>query len=137
MKSARSTTRNYYGNRMTHPPSEDFRVERDTLGEMRVPKDALWGARTERARQAFKISGLRPYPAFVRGVVIIKKAAALSNAEAGRLSPERRDAVVKACDEILAGKFMDQFVIDPFQAGAGVSHHMNANEVIANRANQI
>src|SRR3989442_3680380 len=96
MKSARSTTRNYYGNRMTHPPSEDFRVERDTLGEMRVPKDALWGARTERARQAFKISGLRPYPAFVRGVVIIKKAAALSNAEAGRLSPERREAPAKA-----------------------------------------
>ncbi len=119
------------------PPSEDFRVERDTLGEVRVPRDALWGARTERAREVFRISGLRPYPAFVRGVVLVKKAAALANAEAGRLSAERRDAIVKACDEILGGALMDQFVIDPFQAGAGVSHHMNANEVIANRANEI
>jgi aspartate ammonia-lyase len=136
MKSARFTTRNYYGNRMT-PPREEFRVERDTLGEVQVPTEALWGARTQRAREAFRISGLRPYPAFVRAVVLIKKAAAYANAEAGRLTNERRDAIVRACDEILAGKHQDQFVIDPFQAGAGVSHHMNVNEVIANRANEI
>ena len=119
------------------PPSGGFRIEKDTLGEVRVPADALWGARTQRAVEAFRISGLRPHPAFVRGVVLVKKAAALANAEAGRLSPERRDAIVRASDEILSGKHLDQFVIDPFQAGAGVSHHMNVNEVIANLANEI
>ena len=119
------------------PPSDGFRIEKDTLGEVRVPADALWGPRTQRAIEAFRISGLRPHPAFVRGVVLIKKAAALANAEAGRLSAPRRDAIVRACDEILAGQFTDQFLIDPFQAGAGVSHHMNVNEVIANRANEI
>ncbi len=118
-------------------PSEGLRIEKDTLGEVRLPKHAYWGARTERARQAFRISGMLPYPAFVRGVVLVKKAAALANADAGRLSAERRDAIVKACDEILAGALLDQFVVDPFQAGAGVSHHMNVNEVIANRANEI
>jgi aspartate ammonia-lyase len=119
------------------PPSGGFRVEKDTLGEVRVPNDALWGPRTQRAFEAFQISGLRPHPAFVRGVVLIKKAAALANAEAGRLTAERRDAIVRACDEILSGQLRDQFVIDPFQAGAGVAHHMNVNEVIANRANEI
>ena len=119
------------------PPSDGFRIEKDTLGEVRVPRDALWGPRTQRAVEAFQISGLRPHPAFVRGVVLIKKAAALANAEAGRLSAERRDAIVRACDEILDGDLLDQFVIDPFQAGAGVSHHMNVNEVVAQRANEI
>src|SRR5919198_3278379 len=119
------------------PPSDGFRVEKDTLGEVKVPADALWGPRTQRAVEAFQISGLRPHPAFVRGVVLVKKAAVLANAEAGRLSGERRDAIVRACDEMLAGKHADQFVIDPFQAGAGVSHHMNVNEVVANRANEI
>src|SRR5919201_1809035 len=119
------------------PPSDGFRIEKDTLGEVRVPRDALWGPRTQRAVEAFQISGLRPHPAFVRGVVLIKKAAALANAEAGRLTAERRDAIVRACDEILSGQLRDQFVIDPFQAGAGVAHHMNVNEVIANRANEI
>src|SRR5437867_3241851 len=116
---------------------DGFRIEKDTLGEVRVPQGALWGPRTQRAYEAFRISGLRPYPAFIRGVVLVKKAAALANFEAGRLSADRRDAIVKACDEILDGKHFDQFVIDPFQAGAGVSHHMNANEVLANRANEI
>ncbi len=116
---------------------EEHRVERDTLGEVRVPAKALWGARTQRAVEAFQVSGLRPSPAFVRATVLIKKAAAQANAEAGRLSAERRDAIVRACDEVLAGEHLEHFVIDPFQAGAGVSHHMNANEVIANRANEI
>lgn len=116
--------------------AEAFRVERDTLGEIRVPAHALWGPRTERAREAFRISGLKPYPAFVRAAVFIKKAAAFANHEAGRLSTERHDAIVAACDEILAGQHLEHFVIDPFQPGAGVSHHMNVNEVIANRANE-
>src|SRR5919197_990501 len=119
------------------PPSDGFRIEKDTLGEVRVPRDALWGPRTQRAVEAFQISGLRPHPAFVRGVVLIKKAAALANAEAGRLSAARSDAIVRACDEILDRDLLDQFVIDPFQAGAGVSHHMNESEVVAQRANEI
>ena len=85
----------------------------------------------------FPISGLRPFPAFIRATVLVKKAAAVANAEAGRLAKELSGAVVAACDEILAGKHHDQFVVDVFQAGAGTSHNMNANEVIANRANEI
>ena len=113
------------------------RREKDTLGEIDVPADALWGAQTQRAIENYPISGQRPFPAFVRAMVRVKRAGALANAEAGRLEPKRRDAIVSACDEILAGKFADQFVVDVFHSGAGVSVHMNVNEVIANRANQI
>ncbi|MDE3101534.1 MAG: aspartate ammonia-lyase [Chloroflexota bacterium] len=112
------------------------RIEKDTLGEVRVPTDALYGAQTQRGVENYPISGYRAFPAFIRAIVAVKKAAALANAEAGRLSPERRDAIVWACDEILGGKHHDQFVIDVFQAGAGVSFHMNANEVIANIADR-
>ena len=112
------------------------RREKDTLGEIEVPADALWGAQTQRAIENYPISGYRPFPAFVRAMVRVKRAAALANAEAGRLEPKRRDAIVAACDEILAGKHIDQFVVDVFHSGAGVSFHMNVNEVIANRANQ-
>jgi aspartate ammonia-lyase len=114
-----------------------FRRERDTLGEVEVPADALWGAQTQRAIQNYPISGLRAYPAFVRAFVRIKRAAALANGEAGRLDPKLRDAIVAACDEVLAGKHLDQFVVDVFHSGAGVSFHMNVNEVLANRANQV
>jgi aspartate ammonia-lyase len=113
------------------------RRERDTLGETLVPADALWGAQTQRAIENYPISGYRAFPAFVRAMVRVKRAGALANAEAGRLEPKRRDAIVAACDEILAGKHVDQFVVDVFHSGAGVSFHMNVNEVIANRANQI
>jgi aspartate ammonia-lyase len=113
------------------------RREKDTLGEVEVPADALWGAQTQRAIENYPISGYKPFPAFVRAMVQIKRAGALANAEAGRLDPKRRDAIVAACAEILAGKHMDQFVVDVFHSGAGVSFHMNVNEVIANRANQI
>ncbi|MGH2490890.1 MAG: aspartate ammonia-lyase [Candidatus Limnocylindria bacterium] len=113
------------------------RREKDTLGEMEVPADALWGAQTQRAIENYPISGYKPFPAFVRAMVRVKRAGALANAEAGRLEPKRRDAIVAACDEILAGKHADQFVVDVFHSGAGVSFHMNVNEVIANRANQI
>jgi fumarate hydratase class II/aspartate ammonia-lyase len=113
------------------------RRERDTLGEVSVPEDALYGAQTARAVENFPISGLKPFPAFIRATVLVKKAAALANAEAGRLPQELCRAIVAACDEILAGKHLDQFVVDVFQAGAGTSHNMNANEVIANRANEI
>jgi aspartate ammonia-lyase len=114
-----------------------IRRERDTLGEVSVPADALYGAQTARAVENFPISGLRPFPAFIRATVLVKKAAAMANAESGRLPQDLCRAIVAACDEILGGKHLDQFVVDVFQAGAGTSHNMNANEVIANRANEI
>jgi aspartate ammonia-lyase len=113
------------------------RRERDTLGEVEVPADALWGAQTQRAIENYPISGYRVFPAFIRAFVRIKRAAAIANGDAGRLDAKKRDAILQACDEILAGKHMDQFVVDVFHSGAGVSFHMNVNEVLANRANQI
>src|SRR5437773_6795890 len=113
------------------------RREKDRLGEIEVPADALWGAQTQRAIENYPISGYKPCPAFVRAMVRVKRAGALANGEEGRLDPKRKDAIVAACDEILAGKHLDQFVVDVFHSGSGVSFHMNVNEVIANRANQI
>jgi aspartate ammonia-lyase len=113
------------------------RIERDPLGPLEVPAEALYGVQTERARRNFPISGMRPLEPFVIAQVWIKKAAALTHKETGRLDPQRADAIVRAADEILAGKHLDQFVVDPFQAGAGTSHNMNANEVLANRANEL
>ncbi|HEY6222697.1 MAG TPA: aspartate ammonia-lyase [Gemmatimonadales bacterium] len=113
------------------------RVERDPLGELPVPNAALYGVQTERARQNFPISGLAPQPVFVDAVVWIKKAAALTHRETGRLEARLADAIVRAADEVLAGQHRDQFVVDPYQAGAGTSHNMNANEVLANRANEL
>ncbi len=113
------------------------RVERDPLGELAVPAAALWGIQTERARQNFPISKLRPLPELVDAVIWIKKAAALTHRETGRLAPELADAIVRASDEVLGGAHRDQFVVDPYQAGAGTSHNMNCNEVLANRANEL
>jgi len=113
------------------------RVERDPLGEVPVPVEALYGAQTERARRNFPISGLRPTPAFVDAVLWIKKAAALTHKQTGRLESRLADAIARAADEILGGQYRDQFVVDPYQAGAGTSHNMNCNEVLANRANEL
>jgi aspartate ammonia-lyase len=110
------------------------RIEKDSLGEMEVPASAYYGAQTARALQNFPISGLKPHPAFVWSVVIIKKCAAMANMATGRLSTETGNAITAAADEVLAGGLADQFVVDPFQAGAGTSHNMNVNEVLANRA---
>ena len=126
----------------------DFRTEKDSLGIVEVPQHALWGAQTQRAIQNFPISGLRPYPAFIWAQTVVKRAAAQVNFELGlfedgqagdrTLSAQQiAQAVMDAADEILAGQWHDHFVVDPFQAGAGTSHNMNANEVIANRANQL
>ena len=117
--------------------STPSRTERDPLGELAVPASALYGVQTMRAVQNFPISGLKPLPAFVDAVVWIKKAAALTHRETGRLEARLADAIVKAADEILGGQHRDQFVVDPYQAGAGTSHNMNANEVLANRANEL
>src|SRR5690349_22454919 len=113
------------------------RTERDSLGELAVPADALYGIQTERARRNFPISQQRPLAPFVDAVIQIKKAAALTHQETGRLDPKLADAIVRAADEVLAGQHRDQFVVDPYQAGAGTSHNMNANEVLANRANEL
>jgi aspartate ammonia-lyase len=115
----------------------DTRRERDPLGELPVPAGALYGIQTERARHNFPISGLTPQPAFVDAVIWIKKAAALTHQETGRLEGRLADAIVRAADEILGGAHRDQFVVDPYQAGAGTSHNMNCNEVLANRANEL
>jgi fumarate hydratase, class II len=118
-----------------HTPS--VRIEKDPLGELPVPADALYGVQTMRALQNFPISGLRPMPAFVLAQVWIKKAAALTHRETGRLDAMRADAIIAAADEVIGGQHADMFVVDPYQAGAGTSHNMNVNEVLANRANEL
>ena len=115
----------------------ETRIERDPLGELPVPMAALYGVQTERARQNFPISGLSPRPAFVDAMVWIKKAAALTHKETKRLDAKLADAIIRAADEVLGGQHRDQFVVDPYQAGAGTSHNMNVNEVLANRANEL
>jgi aspartate ammonia-lyase len=110
------------------------RLEKDSLGERAIPVDAYYGIQTHRAIENFPISGLRPKPAYLDATVLIKKAAARVNKALGLLDGRRADAIVEACNEILNGKLREWFVVDVYQAGAGTSHNMNANEVIANRA---
>jgi fumarate hydratase, class II len=116
---------------------DQYRVEKDPLGNKDVPSDALYGVQTVRAIDNFQISGFRPAEPFVLAQIWIKKAAALTHKETGRLAPHLADAIVRAADEVIAGQHRDQFVVDPYQAGAGTSHNMNANEVLANRANEL
>ena len=117
--------------------TDETRMEKDPLGELAVPADALYGVQTLRAVQNFPISGLKPLPAFIDATVRIKKAAAMTHRQTGRLDARLADAIILAADEVLAGKHRDQFVVDVYQAGAGTSHNMNVNEVLANRANEI
>jgi aspartate ammonia-lyase len=114
-----------------------MRTERDTLGEVRVPDDALYGAQTQRAVENYPISGLREHPVFIRSFILLKKAAALANRELDALDAGLADSIVVACDDLLgnADTYRPQFVVDVFQAGAGTSFNMNVNEVIANLAN--
>lgn len=114
-----------------------FRTETDSLGEKQVPAEALYGIQTLRAVENYPISGQLPLPAFVDAVVLIKKAAALTHRETGRLTHQQADLIIQAADEVLGGQHRDQFRVDPYQAGAGTSHNMNCNEVLANRANEI
>src|SRR5512142_860374 len=113
------------------------RVERDTLGEVTVPASALYGAQTARAVENFPISGLRAHPAFVDATVRVKLAAARTNARLGLLPRRKARAIEAAAKEVLAGCWRDQFVVDVYQAGAGTSHNMNVNEVLANRATEL
>ena len=115
----------------------DYRIEVDSIGEVKVPKDALYAAQTQRAVDNFPISNLKPWPAFIWSMALIKRAAAEVHQDLGLLDERLAEAIIQAGDEILAGQHHDHFVVDPFQAGAGTSHNMNTNEVIANRASQI
>jgi aspartate ammonia-lyase len=113
------------------------RIERDPLGELRVPADAYYGVQTQRAVENFPISGLKAPAPLVTATVLIKQACARANASLGRLDPAVSAAITQAADDILNGRFRDQFVVDVYQAGAGTSHNMNTNEVLANRAAEI
>jgi aspartate ammonia-lyase len=110
------------------------RVEIDPLGEKEIPETAYYGIQTMRATENFPVSGIKAPRVFIEAYVMVKKAAALANAKVGWLDQKIANAIIQACDEILAGKFLDQFVVDVFQAGAGTSFNMNVNEVLANRA---
>ncbi|KAB2852413.1 MAG: aspartate ammonia-lyase, partial [Anaerolineae bacterium] len=126
----------------------DFRIEKDSLGELQVPASALYGAQTQRAVINFPVSGGRCYPAFIWSMATIKRAAAEVNLDLGLFQDKEVDGkkisgaeiakvVMAAADEVIVGKWNDHFVVDPFQAGAGTSQNMNTNEVISNRANQL
>ena len=117
--------------------TDSTRTEKDPLGTLDVPADALYGVQTVRATQNFPISGLKPLWPFVRSQVWIKKAAAMTHRETGRLDPKTADAIIRAADEVLDHQHDAHFVVDPYQAGAGTSHNMNVNEVLANRANEL
>lgn len=114
-----------------------YRTERDPLGEHAVPADAYYGIQTARASENFPISGLRAQPDLITATVLIKKAAAQANVALDRLDARAGDAIIRAADEILGGALHDQFVVDVYQAGAGTSHNMNTNEVLANRAAEL
>jgi fumarate hydratase class II len=115
----------------------DYRIEKDSLGDRQIPAEAYYGVQTDRARENFPISGLKPKVSYVEATVHIKKAAAKVNNALGLLDQQKADAIIKATDEILTGKFREWFIVDVYQAGAGTSHNMNTNEVIANRAIEI
>jgi len=112
----------------------DYRIEKDSLGEVRVPASAYYGAQTQRAVENYPISGVRVPQALVRACATIKKAAALANRDVGNLEPRLAEAIAQAADRVLAGEFADQFVVDVYNSGAGTSFHMNINEVLANVA---
>ena len=122
---------------MTEQIGLSYRTEKDSMGERQLPATAYYGIQTLRATENFPISGLKPLPTYVDACVLIKKATAIANGELGCIPSDISQAIVQAADEVLMGKLRDQFVVDVYQAGAGTSHHMNVNEVLANRALEI
>ena len=110
-----------------------FRSEQDPLGAVKVPASAYYGAQTQRAVDNFPISGFTAPPELVAATILIKRAAAQANLSLGRLDPKIAGAIISAADEIISGKHRDQFVVDAYQAGAGTSHNMNSNEVLATK----
>ncbi len=117
--------------------NENYRIEKDSMGERKIPADVYYGIQTLRATENFPISGIKPLPTYIDACLLIKKATAIANGELDCISQDISDAVVQATDEILKGALREQFVVDVYQAGAGTSHHMNVNEVLANRALEI
>lgn len=115
----------------------EYRIERDSVGEMKVPVNAYYGIHSQRAKENFDITGRRINSKLIVSFAYVKKAAAIVNWQDEKLSTEYKDAICQACDEIISGNLHDNFIVDPFQGGAGTSTNMNANEVIANRANEI
>jgi fumarate hydratase class II len=116
--------------------SEDYRTERDSLGEMQVPADAYWGAQTQRAVENFPISGITFSRRFIRALGVVKKAAAQANRDLGLVDDDKVECIIEAADEVIAGEHDDQFPVDVFQTGSGTSSNMNANEVLSNRATE-
>ena len=114
--------------------SIQYRSEHDSVGERSVPKDVYYGVQSLRAAENFPITGLAVHPEQINSIAEIKKASAITNLEIGLLDKRVADAIVRACDEIAAGRLHEAFIVDPIQGGAGTSLNMNANEVIANRA---
>ena len=115
----------------------DYRVEKDSIGVKDIPEEVYYGVQTLRAAENFHITGLNMHPEIINSLAYIKKASAITNCEVGILEKKKAQAIVQACDEIIEGKFHDDFIVDPIQGGAGISLNMNANEVIANRAIEI
>src|SRR5438093_12908965 len=113
---------------------EEYRFESDTMGEVKVPNSAYYGAQTQRAVENFPISGIRIPKEFIRAMSLVKLAAARANIQLGLLEPKKAEAILSAAKEVMEGSLYDQFVVDVFQTGSGTSTNMNANEVIANRA---
>ena len=115
----------------------DFRIEKDSMGDRQIANNVYYGIQTQRAIENFPISGIKPLPTYIDACLYIKKATAIVNGELDCIPADISTAIIQATDEILAGKLRDQFVVDVYQAGAGTSHHMNINEVIANRSLEI
>ncbi|MBD2433865.1 MULTISPECIES: aspartate ammonia-lyase [Fischerella] len=122
---------------MTQQRNSQSRIERDSMGDREISSSVYYGIQTVRATENFPISGIRPLPTYVDACILIKKATAIVNGELGCIPQDISQAIIQAADEVLASKFRDQFVVDVYQAGAGTSHHMNVNEVLANRALEI
>ena len=114
----------------------EFRIEKDSIGSKKVPKDAYYGVQSLRGYENFRISGLNLEESFIKTLALVKKACAITNYEVNELDENLKNAIVKACDEIDSGNYIDQFILDPIQGGAGTSTNMNMNEVIANIANE-
>lgn len=115
----------------------EYRLENDSIGSKEVPIDAYFGVQTLRAYENFRISGTKVHSEFIRAIIEIKKASAITNGEVNLIDKKIVEALVQACEEILSGKFLDNFLVDAIQGGAGTSLNMNANEVVANRAIEI
>ena len=117
--------------------SNQYRTEKDSMGSKEIPDNLYYGIQTLRAIENFPISGIKPIATYVDACILIKKATAIANGELNCIDGDISEAIIKAADEVLNGKLRDQFVVDVYQAGAGTSHHMNVNEVLANRALEI